>query len=168
LTKIQKRELCEKKRDNPNIKGIDLAQEYGISVQSVSDILRQSSQWLNYDESSPSNVNLYRNKKSDYPDVEEAMRIWVDQLLARNLTLSGSIMQEKAIEFARHFEINNFNASLGWLEKFKNRNNLHSFKKRGESLSAPINEISSMQNELQEVLQEYDPEDIWNCDETGD
>ncbi|CAH1769391.1 11331_t:CDS:2, partial [Entrophospora sp. SA101] len=53
LTKIQKRELCEKKRDNPNIKGIDLAQEYGISVQSVSDILRQSSQWLNYDESSP-------------------------------------------------------------------------------------------------------------------
>ncbi|CAJ0849555.1 11832_t:CDS:2 [Entrophospora sp. SA101] len=25
LTKAQKKELCEKKRDNPNIKGIDLA-----------------------------------------------------------------------------------------------------------------------------------------------
>ncbi|CAJ0857587.1 663_t:CDS:2, partial [Entrophospora sp. SA101] len=68
LTKIQKRELCEKKRDNPNIKGIDLAQEYGISVQSVSDILRQSSQWLNYDESSPSNA--YQESENDQvPDI---------------------------------------------------------------------------------------------------
>ncbi|CAH1769644.1 417_t:CDS:2, partial [Entrophospora sp. SA101] len=49
LTKTQKKELCEKKRDNPNIKGVELAQEYGISVQSVSDILKQSSQWLEYD-----------------------------------------------------------------------------------------------------------------------
>jgi hypothetical protein len=111
LTKVQKKELCEKKRDNPNIKGVELSREYGISVQSVSDILKQSSQWLNYDENSSN--NLYRNKTSDYPDIEEATRIWVDQLLAKNLTLSGSIIQEKAKEFANLFEIDNFNASLG-------------------------------------------------------
>ena len=80
LTKAQKKELCEKKRDNPNIKGIDLAQEYEISTQSVSDILKQSSQWLNYDASSSSaSHHLYSNRTSDYPDIEEATRIWVDQ-----------------------------------------------------------------------------------------
>ena len=167
MTKAQKKELCEKKRDNPNIKGIDLAQEYEISTQSVSDILSQSSQWLNYDASSLSTSHLYRNRTSDYPDIEEATRIWVDQLLARDLTLSGSIIQEKAREFANIFEISNFNASSGWLAKFKNRNNLHSYKKRGESMSAPIQEIADMQLQLQEILQEYSPDDIWNCDETA-
>jgi hypothetical protein len=167
LTKAQKKELCEKKKNNPSIKGVELAHEYGISVQSVSDILKQSSQWLDYDESSSNNNNLYRNKKIGYPDVEEATRIWVDQLLTRNLTLSGPIIQEKAKEFANLFEINDFSASIGWLNNFKNRNNLHSYKKRGESLSASIHEIAAMRLQLQEILQEYNPEDIWNCDETA-
>ncbi|CAJ0902064.1 7571_t:CDS:2 [Entrophospora sp. SA101] len=50
LTKAQKKELCEKKKNNPSIKGVELAHEFGISVQSVSDILSQSPQWLDYDE----------------------------------------------------------------------------------------------------------------------
>jgi len=81
--------------------------------------------------------------------------------------LSGPIIQEKAKEFANLFEINDFNASSGWLTNFKNRNNLHSYNKRGESLSAPLHELVIMRQQLQEILQVYNPEDIWNCDETA-
>ncbi|RIA98277.1 hypothetical protein C1645_813006 [Glomus cerebriforme] len=36
-----------------------------------------------------------------------------------------------------------------------------------EAESAPISEISQMRVELQEILQEYELKDIWNCDETA-
>ena len=95
------------------------------------------------------------------------VRIWVEQLLARNLTISGPILQEKAREFANMFGISDFSASSGWLSNFKKRNNLQSYKKRGESMSVPIDEIANMQFQLQEILRNYIPEDIWNCDETA-
>src|SRR4051795_9444457 len=60
-----------------------------------------------------------------------------------------------------------FQASGGWLNNFKHRNNLHTFKISGEAGSAPINEISQMRAELQEILAEYELKDIWNCDETA-
>jgi len=45
---------------------------------------------------------------------------------------------------------------------------LHQFKKQGKASSAPSNE--SIENDrlaLQQFLKSYDPEDIWNGDETG-
>ncbi|CAG8833902.1 16397_t:CDS:2 [Gigaspora margarita] len=48
LTGVQKKELCEKKCNNPNLKGVNLAKEYGISEQSVSDILKCSEHWLEW------------------------------------------------------------------------------------------------------------------------
>ncbi|CAB5362157.1 unnamed protein product [Rhizophagus irregularis] len=135
LTFNQKKELCEKHRDQ-NLSGVQLAKEYEISDSAVSDIL----------------------KKSD---------IWIDQQISRDLTLSGPIIQEKAKEFAILFNIDNFLASGGWLSNFKRRNNLHTFKIRGEAGSAPVSEIPQMRAELQAILQEYEPRDIWNCDETA-
>jgi len=45
---------------------------------------------------------------------------------------------------------------------------LHQVKKQGEASSAPSDE--SIENDrlaLQQFLKSYDPEDIWNGDETG-
>ena len=165
LTFSQKKELCEKHRDQ-KLSGVQLAREYGISDSTVSDILKKSDHWLSIDTSSP-NANNFREKSSYYPQIEEAMIIWVDQQISRDLILSGPIIQEKAKEFAVLFDIDNFSASGGWLNNFKRRNNLHSYKISGEAGSAPINEISQMRMELQEILQEYELKDIWNCDETA-
>ncbi|CAG8796621.1 45356_t:CDS:2, partial [Gigaspora margarita] len=52
LTGVQKKELCKKKHNNPNLKGVNLAKEYGISEQSVSDILKCSEYWLGLDDAS--------------------------------------------------------------------------------------------------------------------
>ncbi|GBC10927.2 tigger transposable element-derived protein 6-like [Rhizophagus irregularis DAOM 181602=DAOM 197198] len=71
------------------------------------------------------------------------MSIWIDQQISRNLTINGLIIQQKA------------------------RNNLHTYKKKGEAGSAPINELSQIRAELQEILQAYKLKDIWNCDETA-
>ncbi|CAG8624311.1 5987_t:CDS:2, partial [Cetraspora pellucida] len=52
LTSAQKKELCEKKCNDPNLKGVNLAKEYRISEQSVSDILKCSEYWLGLDDAS--------------------------------------------------------------------------------------------------------------------
>ena len=47
-------------------------------------------------------------------------------------------MHEKAKFFAQQFEINNFIASNGWIDKFKQRHNLKEYIKWGEAKSAPL------------------------------
>ncbi|CAI2177099.1 11026_t:CDS:2 [Funneliformis geosporum] len=106
------------------------------------------------------NENNFHEKLSNFPQIGEAVSIWVNQQISRNLILSGPIIQEKAKEFAILFNINSFLASGGWLNNFKHRNNLHTVKISGEAGSTSINEISQMRVELQEVLQEYELRDI--------
>ena len=37
----------------------------------------------------------------------------------------------------------------------------------GKAASAPIQDLSSMRENLHQTLRDYDPKDIFNCDETG-
>ncbi|GBC05996.1 hypothetical protein RclHR1_06540016 [Rhizophagus clarus] len=131
LTFNQKKELCEKHRDQ-NLSGVQLAKEYEISDSAVSDILKKSEHWLSINSTLPS-ADRFREKTCNYPQIEEVLSIWVDQQISRDLTLSGPIIQEKQ-------------------------------RKAG---SAPISEIPQMKAELQEIFQEYELRDIWNCDETA-
>ena len=57
LTFAQKKELCEKQR-NQNLNSIQLAKEYGISDSTVSDILKKSDYWLSVDATLP-NANRF-------------------------------------------------------------------------------------------------------------
>jgi hypothetical protein len=165
LTIAQKKELCEKKRDQ-NLSATQLASHYNISNSTVYDILNKSEHWLSIDITS-FNANNFCEKSSNYPQLEETLSIWVDQQISRNLTLSGPIIQQKAKECANLLDINNFSASAGWLANFKSRNNLHAFKISGEAGSAPIERLPQMKAELQEILQGYELRNIWNCDETA-
>ncbi|CAB5387544.1 unnamed protein product [Rhizophagus irregularis] len=165
LTLAQKKELCEKQRDQ-KLSGVQLAAQYGISTSTVSDILKRSEHWLSIDTTLP-NANNFREKSSVYPQLEEVISIWVDQQISRNLTINGPIIQQKAVECANLLDITNFSASAGWLSNFKQRNNLHTYKKKGEAGSAPIDELPQMRAELREILQAYELKDIWNCDETA-
>ncbi|RGB33069.1 hypothetical protein C1646_816310 [Rhizophagus diaphanus] len=69
LTLAQKKELCEKRRDQ-KLSGVQLAAQYGISTSTVSDILKRSEHWLSIDTTLP-NANNFREKSSVYPQLEE-------------------------------------------------------------------------------------------------
>jgi hypothetical protein len=60
-----------------------------------------------------------------------------------------------------------FKASNGWLDNFKKRHNLKQYNIHGEAGSAPIQDLASMREKLHQTLRDYDPKDIFNCDETG-
>ena len=37
----------------------------------------------------------------------------------------------------------------------------------GEVSSAPLQNLNEMRKNINEILKEYDPQDIFNCDKTG-
>jgi len=78
-----------------------------------------------------------------------------------------SYFAKKAKAFATLANIENFNASDGWLSKFKKRYNLREYKRRGEAASAPIDDLPQFRDELRRITENYQPENIYNCDETA-
>ncbi|KRG07822.1 uncharacterized protein Dmoj_GI25705, partial [Drosophila mojavensis] len=46
----------------------------------------------------------------------------------KNIPIGGEILKEKALFFAKALNVNDFKASSGWVDRFKNRHNI-AFKK---------------------------------------
>jgi len=168
LTALQKKEICERLMADKTLKQKDIAAEYGVSKQSISDIVKAKEQWLKI-EPGTALANSKRTRKATFEDIEEAMKIWVENVLVRSdLILSDSLLMEKVLEFAKEFEVSNkFLASTGWTRNFKKRNNLKSYKKRGESGSVDMNRIPEFRQQLQDIIKDYEPKDVFNCDETA-
>jgi hypothetical protein len=166
ITAQQKREICLLKKNKPEPKNVELAARYDISPGQVSDILRESERWLSTDPNSYQ-AKLKRTHTLPAAKIDGPLILWIEKALECNLTITGSIIQQKALRFAELLEINNFKASSGWLHNFKQRYSIQEYNKHGESQSAPIEQIPQMRMELRNILKDYRLEDIFNCDETG-
>jgi hypothetical protein len=166
ITAAQKTEICLIKQQEPNKKNVDLAKEFGISKGQVSDILKNSNKWLDIDPNSYK-ATLKKSRPSPLINIEETLILWIEKALESNLTITGAIIQQKALNFADLLSYPDFKASQGWLENFKHRYSIKAFNKHGEAQSTPISEIPQMREDLREVLRQYRREDIFNCDETA-
>jgi len=166
LTKSQKHQLCLDFQNKPQPTQEQLAIRYGIKQNTVSDILRNKDKWLLIDMNSEEGKKQ-RERPVQFPQVEEAMVLWVTNALAVELTINTDILREKAEFFARRFEINNFSASNGWISNFKKRNNIREYTKWGEAASAPLENLDEERQKLREIIKDYDLNDVFNCDETG-
>ena len=65
-----------------------------------------------------------RHRKTNNEEINEATLNWFYERKAKNLPLSGSMLQEKALELARQSNNLTFKASNGWLHAFIRRNNI--------------------------------------------
>jgi len=165
LSAAQKRELCETKKNNPSLNNVELAKEYNIGKATVTDILKEKERWLSI---TTEQANLKKFREPNWPKLEQALSLWVDNALYSQQDITGNILKEKANKFAAKLSINNFRSSDGWLAGFKHRHGLRQFRKQGEAASAPSLELlENARVSLQTLLGNYSPEDIWNGDETG-
>lgn len=53
--------------------------------------------------------------------VDNAVATWLQNWRSRNIPVSGRMIQEKAVEFAALFDVTGFDASSGWLHRFRAR-----------------------------------------------
>jgi hypothetical protein len=155
-----------KKVSSPFLKQKDLANEYDVSEGMVSDILKEKDRWLSIDVNSYQ-ANLKREKKTPFPLIEEALTVWVENALQADIIITDSILSTKALGFAFLLKENKFKGSNGWVDKFKKRHNLKQYHIHGEAASVPLENLETMRENLKQILKNYSPEDIFNCDETG-
>ena len=97
LTGAQKKDLMSV--DNPSLTNKDLARLFHCGESTVSEILAKKEQWLSIDETSLAGRSK-RRRQSEYPDIEEAMGLWVENAVRDNITLTDHIVKRKAKQFA--------------------------------------------------------------------
>src|SRR6266498_1511946 len=130
------------------------------------DTMKTKKRWLAVDLNSYQ-AGLKREKKILFPLIEEALTIWVKNALQTGLVLTNDIFSTKVLEFAFLLKEDKFKGSNEWIDGFKKWHNLKQYNIHGEATSTPLENLSIMREDLYQTLKNYNPEDIFNCDETG-
>ena len=109
-----------------------------------------------------------RVRVTKYPDDDEALYTWVLRN-EENIPISGDILREKASQFMAilHPDATDLKLYNGWLDSFKNRHGIKSWRRFGESGSVDPTIISNALPDLHEATRNYSLDDIYNMDETG-
>lgn len=118
---VEKKLLIIKEVEKGNVSKKCIAKQFGIPSCSLSTILKNKAKLLNSVRDNTSSTSIKRKKlrTCTFEGIDEAMLKWVIAARGRNLPLSGPIMREKAKQFAEALGHPGFEASVGWLEKFK-------------------------------------------------
>ncbi|KAK3084766.1 hypothetical protein FSP39_018528 [Pinctada imbricata] len=110
-------------------------------------------------------LNAKKNRAAKFPEVEDALFKWFANARTHNVTVSGEMMREKAIDFALKLGVpdSEFECSVGWLERFKARYAIVFKRVCGES-----NDVAfKVKSKLATILKDYSASDVFNADETG-
>ncbi|XP_049316861.1 tigger transposable element-derived protein 4-like, partial [Bactrocera dorsalis] len=146
----------------------NIAQIFGIPPNTLSTILKNKDKLL--EQKGDYNFNSKRKRITTCVnnDVDQAILKWVTTAREKNLPLSGTLIREKAKEFAVALGRENFSASVGWLDKFKKRHNIAQMSICGESASADLQSSEDWKkNDLPDLIIQYHENDIVNADETS-
>lgn len=150
------------------MKKVDLARKYSVSEGAIRKILKNKDKFLQRHEVTP-NLSRRKFKTAQYPELENELFRFVSCLRVANVPCPPSIIQVQAKEIANKLNILDFKASNGWLENFLKRFNLKTINLFGEGGEVNKDDPTLLEqlNKLYEIISTYDPEFIYNMDETG-
>ena len=109
-----------------------------------------------------------RLKQGIFANLDDLIFKWLLTIRSRNVVVSASILKSKAKELAEKINIKGFQASDGWLDRWKNRYNV-SFKTvsgEGNSCTAEMTE-SWKETSLPTILSKYKLGEICSAVEFG-
>jgi hypothetical protein len=176
MTDEQRKALCQKVKDEPRttqkelVTWLELTHGVKTSQATVSNTLKHCQKLL---VAQDVNLRVKRHRVQKWPKVDVALYEWFLQH-QELVNISGELIKEKAVVFmkllypggdASRFESKNW--SNGWLEAFKQRYGIKSFRRFGESGAVDMTVVERELPKLREVLDQYSWGDIYNMDETG-
>ena len=150
-----------------------LAREYDINEGAIrkmwdkrEEILERSSKM-----SLEAKEKTFRSSIGRFTHLEDLLYIWVDTMRRANLPVPPSLAIAKAKSIATSLSIPeaDFKASWQWLSRFRVRRGLQKMLLHGEG--AEVNksdpELMMELEELYSIIAQYDPENVYNMNETG-
>ncbi|XP_049315732.1 tigger transposable element-derived protein 4-like [Bactrocera dorsalis] len=129
------------------------------------DILKNKEMILKNVEDAAISVKRKRLQTCQFEDIDEAVLKLIVVARGKNLPLSGTILKQKAKDFAEALGHHEFEASTGW---FKRRHGIVQKTLCGESADVNLqNREEWVMNVLPRLIENYNANDIFNADETG-
>ncbi|EGZ29932.1 hypothetical protein PHYSODRAFT_470975 [Phytophthora sojae] len=129
----------------------------------ISDILKNAKAIM-----SESYGDGNRRKPLRVTSVRLEKRLWIQATEARSVCLSRAFIRMKArdlpVELCDGWDLS---LSDGWLTKFEKRHGLRLRQLHDEAASADPKSVEAGRQRLQELVELYDPCDVYNMDETG-
>ena len=97
------------------------------------------------------------------------MILWFGQVRARRGLVTDDVLVRKADELRESLSIadTDFKISHGWLQRFKLRHGIACHYLHGEAGDADATGVALAMEKMPSILKDYDPEDVFNFDETG-
>ena len=143
----------------------DICADFDVVKSTLSTIIKNRASIENLEDVDPARK---RARTAKHSNVDEALLMWLKQKRAMNVPIGGPLMKAKANELAKELGIFDWEASEGWLHRFKERHGLVFKAVCGESASiSPALTENWFQEALPRLLQRYKSSDIFNVDETG-
>lgn len=149
-----------------------LSQQYGVYKSTIYRIKKNESavkKFVSKCESGPGKRMTI--KTAEYPRMEKALYSWFLKMRSKHVPVSTDLIREKAKSIHNKIKEGSglFNASKGWVQKFKKRHGIRRLKIVGEKVSSRNELVEPFLKELESKIKEKDLcfEQIYNADETG-
>ena len=145
----------------------EAASKYNVALNTISTWLKNKEKIINAitQGKNPKTKNL---KGGSYDKLDQAMYKYFLNVRSHNIPVSGPMLKEKAMAYARQLQIADFKGSDGWLDRWKTRHGITFKTVAGEASSCtPEMTASWEQTTLPTILSSYNLADIYNADEFG-
>ena len=162
------REKCQSLKDmEKGESNKDVAAKYNVSKNTLSTCVKNKKKLFDALKKG-TNVKRQKLKSGNHELVDQAIFNWFLNMQSQNVPLSASMIQEKALIFAKELNTENFQVSDGWLPCWKEKNNMSFKTVSGESRSVTPEMVNVwLETSIPTLLSNNDLKDIYNGDESG-
>lgn len=144
-----------------------IAKKFEISTSTMSRLFQNKSSIIQQHETLK-NKDRKRKRGGGDEELDEALFQWFKEKLAQGARLSGPEIQSKALQLAEVKGEPNFQASSGWLWRWKTRYNVVFKKQQGERQDADDSSARQwLEAQMPDIICEFSEKDIFNADETA-
>jgi len=117
-------------------------------------------------------LDATRTRRSKFEEIDAALKTWFDGIESMGgaeLPMTMAVLETRAREIATDLGVEGFVGSPGFIQRWAFRHRLKSVKLWGQSGSAAkaVRKGERRMAEIGSDLADYDPENIYNMDETG-
>ena len=144
-------ELCKTKSARK------VAEELSVRKTQIQSILKRKIELISDFEQNLDGDRKRQRRITGNDDINDLCLKWFNDCMGRKINVSGPLLKEKALKFAKDLNKLEFKASNGWLESFIKRNNIVFGTMSGERGDVDKNIVENWKEKLPKLCEGYEP-----------
>jgi kinesin family protein 6/9 len=114
----------------------------GVGRTQIMNILKRKSEILDDFKNNMPGSRKRQRRATGNEDINQLCWDWFQEATGRRINISGPLIQEQALKFAKDLGVDQFKASNGWLQSFLKRHNIVFRTLSGESGDVNVTIVS--------------------------